>query len=240
MPSRPRPAPSVGPRRPQEPVFRKAGLAFCLGLFWLAAQALPAQAEDSRWILRGFGLGWYGVDDQISATRPADPPLPEERTIHGVSDGTGFGFGLEFMITRKLGVEVGALFADLDTDYRLESGTVSLTDSDRIGVYTVTAGLNYHFASGGRADVFAGAFLGQSNFEDVIFLTEAGRRRTLAFDDDYGLGLKVGVDVPLRQESRWRFTAEARYLLTILESEAAGGDLDLNPLIPSIGIACRF
>lgn len=227
-------------RRREKPGRRPTGLMICLGLFCLAAPPLTAQTDDSRWTLRGYGLGWLGVDDQVTVTRSADELRAEERTTHSVSDGSGFGLALEYRVTRKLGAELGVLFSDLDTDFRFESGATSLTDSDQIGVYTVTVGLSYHFAPGRRTDVFLGAFVGQSNFDDVIFLTEAGRRRTLAFDDDYGIGLKVGIDVPFRQGSHWGFTAEVRYLSTILESEAAGGDLDLDPLIPSIGISYRF
>ena len=50
----------------------------------------------------------------------------------------------------------------------------------------------------------------------------------------------TGIDRPLKQKGGWSFTAELRYLLTIMESEGASEDLDLDPVIPSIGIAYRF
>ena len=43
-------------------------------------------------------------------------------------------------------------------------------------------------------------------------------------------------------ESRWSFNAGLRYLLILMEAESASGgrDLDLDPLIVSIGIGFRF
>ena len=77
-------------------------------------------------------------------------------------------------------------------------------------------------------------------FDDVIFLTAAARPEKLTFDDDHGLGAKLGVDVPLRSGSRWFLSAEACFLVTIMESEVAGQDLDFDPLIVSLGVSFRF
>jgi len=81
-----------------------------------------------------------------------------------------------------------------------------------------------------------------ATFDGVIFLTEEGLREKRPFDDDTGFGLKLGVDVALGAESRWSFNAEVRYLLVLMEAESDSGgrDLDLNPLIGSIGIGFLF
>ena len=59
-------------------------------------------------------------------------------------------------------------------------------------------------------------------------------------DDDYGFGAKAALDVPFGRERAWRFLSDLRYLVTILESEVPGQDLELSPLILSAGVGYRF
>ena len=100
---------------------------------------------------------------------------------------------------------------------------------------------NYHFAPGKRADLYAGVWGGFSYYDDIIFsFPGEDFDEILRFDDDLGFGVKLGVDVPFKRNSRWIFTSEARYLTTILEGEIAGQDLDVDPLMLSLGVGYRF
>lgn len=178
-----------------------AGAAAWFGLCLCAATALSAQ--DSRWIVRGFAVGLLAVDDEVSVTRPSPDPSIEELTTHGVSDGSGFGAGVEFMVRRRLGAEFAAFIGDYDSDFVSKIGASTLTDTEEIGMEMFMLGINYHFTPRQRVDVYGGIFVAMTNFDDVVFLTEAGRREKLSFDDDFGFGLKLGVDVAFRPGSHW-------------------------------------
>lgn len=195
---------------------------------------------DARWTLRVHVLGWFPGGDEVEAVRAQAPPLADERTRFSVSDGSGYGLDLEYRLMRKLGLEVAALAGDLDSEFRLDGEGLSLTDSGTIGVEAFTVGLNYHLTPGKRVDLFVGAFAAILFFDDIIFLTEAGRREKLAFDDDTGLGIRLGIDVPLGADGSWRSSAGVRYFDAIMESEVAGQDLDADPFVPSIGVGYRF
>lgn len=217
-------------------------LALALFALLLGSAALPVAAADgggapdARWIVRGYGVWVSPTGDEVAEARP----IPEDRATFSMTDGAGFGLGLEYRWTRRLGVELGAMTADLDADFRLETGGLVLTDRETIATTSYSLGVNVHLLPGGRADLYAGGFVAMSAFDDVIFLTEAGLREKRSFDDDYGFGLALGMDVPFRPGGAWTFSASARYLLTIMEAEASGDDLDLDPLIVTAGLGYRF
>lgn len=207
----------------------------------LAAGPAGAQAPGQRWIARGWALGVYPQEDVLRDTSTFTDPLPGERRDFGIAaGGPGFGLGLERRLGERLGVEVAALAGELEGNFRLATGGGVLTDREDIGTEIFTLGANWHLTPGRRADVAVGLFAAMAFFDDVIFLTEAGRREKLAFDDDVGIGVKAGVDIPFGRGGRWALSAEVRFLGLLLEGEIAGQDLSLDPLVPAVGIAYRF
>jgi outer membrane protein W len=196
----------------------------------LAAPAFGAGPPGADWTLRAHAV-------QVS---PADEAAPSGPGTLSMDDGTGFGLDLEYRVTPRFGVELSAFTADLDGRFRLDTGGVTLEDTEPIAITSYSLGLNLHFRSGGRVDFHAGLFGAMSTFDDVIFLSEAGLREKRSFDDDHGFGLKVGADIAVTPDGAWALSASARYLLTILEAEESGSDLDLDPLIVTAGVAWRF
>jgi outer membrane protein W len=59
-------------------------------------------------------------------------------------------------------------------------------------------------------------------------------------DDDLGLGLQLNVEVPIGSRDHWSFVAGLRLVKLLMESEVPGQDLDLNPIVPTVGIGYRF
>ncbi len=216
-------------------------LAVCLLCLAASSAAAPLLAEDgSRWVLRGYGMWLSPAGDEVLVVRlgPADAP---ERTTHSITeDGAGLGLAFEYLWTPRLGVELGAFAAELDTDFRLDAGGAALADTETMGITAYTLGVNWHLRPGRRVEASLGAWTALSFYDDVIFLTEAGRREKVFVDDDYGFGAKVGLDVPFGRERAWRFASDLRYLVTILESEVPGQDLELSPFILSAGLGYRF
>lgn len=144
------------------------------------------------------------------------------------------------MLNDRFGVEFGAMSADYDTEFVLTTGAGPIVDSEKLGMYAFILGLNYHFETAHHADLHVGAFTAMSNYDDLIFNTEIDRRDKFSYDDDYGYGVKFGVDLPFSADGKWIFSAELRYLLTILEGEDALADHDLDPIIVSVGVGYRF
>ena len=128
-----------------------------------------------------------------------------------------------------------------DADVVLTNDLGTFTSTDSLGLRTITVGANYYFPANGRFLWSVGGFLAETFSDDVTFTYPAlGRTDILAFDQDYGLGLKAAMDLPFAPGSPWMFSVEGRYMSTILESEVGNRDLDLNPLVLSLSVAYRF
>lgn len=200
------------------------------------------QARDgTRFTVRAMGAALSPAGNSVTITQPSALGSGEEQTTLGVSEDTfGFGLGLSYRLNRRLSIELAVLFVDLDSELRRDSA--GIVDFDRTsGTFqTVAIGVDWHLRRHRSVGVRLGAFVAETTLDDARFFTQTGRPEKLAFDDDHGIGIKLGFDVPFRPESRWMVTGDARYLVTILESETAGQDLDLDPLIISIGVGFRF
>lgn len=224
----------VSKESPRSPAAFVVIVAALLTLWIVGPSDLEAEESgQSRWIGRVHGVAMQSSGDEVTVV----DPVAGETSILGIGDGSGFALGVEWMLNPRLGFDAGILFGDLDTDFKLQAGSVSLTDSEETGVEAYTVGLNYQLTPEARADVYVGAFFGMIFFDDTIFLTEAGRSDKRVFDDDTGFGLRVGVDVPFGETSPWSFSAELRYFDVILEGEVAGQDIDFKALIPAVGVS---
>jgi hypothetical protein len=205
----------------------------------LALAASPAFSDaDRRWTLRLEGGVYQSSGD--AATWTQDGAAGPETARLELTDGSGFGAGLEYRVTRRFGLDVSVMFGSYGSDFRVDTATGSLLDSEDIDTSLHTLGVNYHFRPEHRWDIYVGGFVAMAAYDGVIYLSEPGRRDKLTWDDDIGFGARLGVDAPFRAGSPWVGTAQLRFLATILESEFAGRDLDLDPLIATVGIGRRW
>ena len=144
-------------------------------------------------------------------------------------------------MTHRVGLEIEILVTSHDSEVVITNDLGTFTSTDSLGLRTYTLGANYYFPTRGRARWSVGGFLAETFSDDVIVSFPAlGRTDTLRFDQDYGLGVKGGMDLPFAPGSPWTFTIEGRYMSTILESEAGDSDLDLNPFVLSLSVGYRF
>lgn len=200
-----------------------------------------AFAADSKWVVRGLPSYFSTSSEKSTATAMLPSPVGQE-TISQVTDGApGIGVSLEYRWSERLGIEGAAFLSSHDSDMAISNdlGTFSATDSTRFRTFTV--GANYYFLSNGRTQWSLGGFV-PLMFADGTDHAFPGLNRTesRAYDQDYGLGIKGGVDWFLSADSRWSLTLEGRYMfLLIMESETAG-DVEVDPLVLSVGIAYRF
>lgn len=208
-------------------------------LFMLIGSSVDAQ--ETSWIIRGGAVYAVTASDESVSIATLTPPLTQERTTNRISDGPGLGVGLEYLLTQRIGLEIATLYTSHDSDVVIVNDLGSFTATDSIGLRTFTLGANYHFPAQGRALWSVGGYLALTFSDDVTLSFPAlGRTDTLSFDQDYGLGVKAGMDLPFAPGSPWTFSVEGRYMFTILESEAAGSDLDLNPVVLSLSVGYRF
>lgn len=200
-----------------------------------------ASADDTKWIIRGGGGYMATASDEMVSVVTLPPPMTQETTSLSVSDGPGFNVALEYLLNERLGLEIAFLATSHDADVVIANDLGNFTATDSLGLRTFTVGANYHFSSKGPARWSVGGYLAETFSDDVTFSYPAlGRTDIMAFDQDYGLGLKVAMDWPFSPGSPWMFSVEGRYMATILESETGTSDLDLNPFVLSLSVAYRF
>lgn len=208
-------------------------------LMTLALSAMgssPAAAqEEGPWLFRVYGLVISPAGDKVMNDVDAG------NAGFTVSDGTGFGLDIEYRPSPRFGLEATAIVGDIEAEFTLTTPTAVLTDRKDIGTEILSLGANYHFTHSERLDAHIGILAAMATFDGVTFLTENGLREKRPFDDDVGFGTKLGLDVKLAQESHWFFNAQVCYLLLIMEAEtdSGGRDLNLDPLIASIGLGYR-
>lgn len=197
-----------------------------------AATASTGAPQELRWILRGKLLGMLSTGDEAGVVTFDPEPLAVTRMERGIDDAVGLGLEIEYLVSRRIGIELAALAGEFGADIQLEADGMRLTDTGDIGFTAVSVGVNYHFTPGARADFFAGASVQRSFWDDVDYrFPQAATSARLRLDDDVGYGVKVGMDRTLRSDGPWVFSAALRHLR---------GPLDIKPIILSVGAGYRF
>lgn len=157
-----------------------------------------------------------------------------------VDSGPGVALEVEKRLKSRFGLELTISRARLDSEIELAAAGGLLNDAEESAFDLFGLGANYHFEPARKTDVHVGLFAAMITFDDVVFLTELGRRDKLVFDDDVGFGLKIGLQRSLGQSERWATSLSLRYLRAILEGETAGQDSALDPVVLAIGVGYRF
>ena len=212
-----------------------------VALLIVSLTGTSAFAQDSKWIIRGMPsyLSTASDNSPVTATLPA--PLGQETTSQDIEGAAGFGFGVEYMWNERFGIEIAAFVSSHDSNMMITNdlGTFAATDSTSLRIFTF--GANYHFKSSGRTKWSIGGYVPLMFVEgtDHVF-PELNRTEHRDYDQDYGLGVKGGMDWSFAVDSPWSLAIEARYMaLLIMESETVG-DVDVNRLVLSIGVGYRF
>ena len=155
--------------------------------------------------------------------------------------GNGWRLDLEYLVTRKIGIELAVFAGELDTSMTVVGGGMTSTTGSDTKMEVFSLGANYHFTRDARADVFAGAFIANSYFDGTLFeFEDPALDRKLAFDADFGFGIRAGVDFPVTRNSHWILSLGLRYLSTVLETEMGGNDVDGDAVMGSLGVGYRF
>ncbi len=219
-------------------ITKSAGL---VTFFLLSLTGNSAFAQDREWVVRVIPSYFSTASDNSPVISTLPAPLGQETTFQDIAGAPGFGFGVEYMWNERFGIEIAAFMSSHDSDMVISNdlGTFAATDSTRFRTFSV--GANYHFSSEGRTQWSLGGFVPWIYVDptDHVF-PELNRTEHRYYDQDYGLGVKGGMDWSFAADSPWTLTIEGRYMaLLIMESETVG-DVDVDPLVLSIGIGYRF
>ncbi len=192
-----------------------------------------------------------------------------EATSGGAPDGSfGGGLAVGYRLTPRLGIELGALTAELSDETRVDFFDVfEVTVETSLGYTPVLARLDFHLTPDRRADVYVGPVAGYVFFDDLTLRTSIEfpglpgpgpvpvTEIRLRADDQFTWGAHAGVDVRVGSAgSRAFMSAGLTYLDLPVEVEVpAGGEIegggeidfdaergDLDPLILHLGFGVRF
>ena len=206
-------------------------------------------AGAGSWILRGFGFAGNGGDRvRFDTVGPTDGI--ENQSV-ALDAGDGIGLGLEYLVNPRIGIEGAVLYGEADGNLNHDRDEVFpiervwAEDDDDVSFRLYTVGVNFHLTPDRRADLYIGPFLGFSQYSDGRF-DVPGRWIDVAFDDDFGVGAQIGVDILFKEGGRWGFNSALRYLQSSVEVDNLRSavfddrELDLDPLFFSAGLSFRF
>jgi outer membrane protein W len=206
---------------------------------WSAASN-GAAAQEERWHLRFSALGAQstsGVDTD---------PVP------------GFGLGLEYRVTPRIGIELGGLTVEPEAEERINLFIADFTLESSYRITPVLARVNFHFTPEGPVDFYAGPVAGYVDVSDVTLrlrvrgpFGDDSDEVELGADDELAWGAAVGLDVPIGG-GRSFVTLGATYLRLPLDVDLAidNGEEDPqeefevlgdpDPLVVHLGYGLRF
>lgn len=195
----------------------------------------PPPAHGASGTVRGF-VAW------LDSPARSDTGNPFIQSSKRIDDGSGWGLGLEYRLSSRIGVEAIGLVANLEGSFRVER----LIPPDLLIVATGPAeleaqyfgvALNVHLLPERRVDVYAGPLVTIARYGEFEGQSAGGSLR-IDFSDGTALGVGAGIDVPVRGSPTWTFCAGARRLWAT--ARAGDLELDLDPWIATAGVAYRW
>ena len=215
-------------------------------------------AQDKLWNFRLYAAALdSGSSAYTNTTSIGD--TTEFINSYSVDMGNGSGIGLSaerLVLNKRLGLEFGVLFADLDTELMVD--ITGGTSGDRKAVTSVSSAFeslyfstNYHIFNPEKwYDLYAGASLNLIHYSDSR-VTVDGAPGQFNIEDDIGYGLLLGFDAKFGEQQKWRITSGLRYLFTetlfSFNFETADGgtsvapvNVEVNPVILQLGLGYSF
>jgi outer membrane protein W len=211
-------------------------------IFFCALCPSGADAGDSSWQIRIFGLSMNPTGDTVVV------PNTGEQIAFDTENGYGLGFDLEYRVSSRLGIDIGALTASPVVDVLIdEVGAISASAEPRITPLHV--GLTVHLTPESPVDLYFEpmfAYVIYSSFNLVVnpwFCTQDSLCvQDFETENDFGIGINLGVDVRLGGAG-WLLTAAFKYLDTTLVAsppDESVGRTDIDPMIFTVGVGFAF
>jgi outer membrane protein W len=206
------------------------GIALVLG-----AGSRAAAATDGRWELEVSGGSFQSASEL------------------GLDSSAGFGLGLEYRASRRIGVQLEVLTSEIDSDLGFEFFDLDLfVIESRLRMTPVLARLDVHLTPDRKVDFYMGPVLGYVRYSDIKtevrsdFVDEPISLGRVQTRDGFAWGGQIGMDVPMGSRGTF-FTLGATYLKAEVETSEVGEDgvevdssFDLNPFVVQAGFGYRF
>lgn len=153
---------------------------------------------------------------------------------------------LTYMFSQKWGLEVIA--ATSPHDLSTENGALAGANAGEVWVLPPTFTLQYHTGFDKPIDFYAGLGLNYSLFYnyDLSDDLEGLGVADIDFDSSFGLAGNLGIDFKIGE--KWFFNIDLKYINITTEAELQLADdvvldtldVDINPIVASIGAGFRF
>ena len=210
-----------------------------LALLTLAALPLCGQNRSFELIPRATWLDSTG-----------DIDLDEEDENFGIEfdSETGYGLALNFYVTDRLSLEVGAAVIEPDFVIAFADSDGSGGATDGLELIPVTAALQFHLGGGGAFDPYVGvggAYILFDDLDDFSDLTDDDVE-AIELDDEIGLMFNAGLNIGLGQSLALNLDAkyamiEPDFVVTFDRGDfTETQEAEFNPLIVSAGLSFRF
>ncbi len=220
----------------------RCNLLSCLMLtLAIVATAGTANAQDDKWHLR-FGGIWVEPDADFAVT-----DSDGNRVVVDAGNAIGLGVAVERRFNRRLGLELGTLFAEPDIIIGSGfDGGPTLDASNGVDLRSITLGLNVHLTPDKPVDLYAGPFLAHVTYGNLRLIAQDGSGTVdvgVSSSDNFTFGAQIGADIQFG-DSSWSLNLVGRYLDSSLDvvtgEERAVSQLDLDSLIFGVGVGFRF
>jgi outer membrane protein len=235
------------------------------GAMGLAVTAIPAQAEQGDWLVRG---GWTMVSPKSGNLKLGDlGPVPgldisiDNASIE-VDDGSSLGLTLTYMLTDNWAIDVLAA-VPFKHDISLKATITDLlppggsfTDSGKIGDtkhLPPTISVQYHFMPDAFFSPYVGVGLNMTIFSSESLNSDAQdlfealglTNAKLSLDTSTGVAGQIGADFNL--SGGWLINADIRYIDIGTKAKIKGdegtlslGTVNIDPIVYSLMVGYRF
>lgn len=159
----------------------------------------------------------------------------------------GLGVGVEYRLSRRLGLELGLITSELSRTESLGGDPPSGTIRFDLRSTPVLARLNLHLTPDAPVDVYAGPVVGHV-FNDDLDVAVRGEILgapadfSVPIEDAFTYGAHLGIDLPVGDRGFF-VNAGATYLISEIDAdvEPGGADsFDLDLLLAHAGFGFRF
>ncbi len=188
-------------------------LVFLAVIALCGALAAPASANGEGWHLRVFAAGFDPDTGETVVNEDGD-----DIRVGGDSD-VGFGAGLEYRFTDRLGVELGIMEGAPEVSLSADvPGFGPIAVADTTNTVVVTGDLLVHLTPNRPTlDVYLGAGVASVSYGDLRYEVAGLDSFDVRVDDDFTWSVRAGVDIAFGQDSDWAAVGGLRYIFTDLD-----------------------
>jgi opacity protein-like surface antigen len=202
-----------------------------LGVFLALCVAGPAlAAEETGWQMKLTGVSAQSTGGE------------------GFNSSLGYGLGLEYRATPRIGVGLHAVSSRIDDELGFDFFGAQLSFRSRFRMTPVLGRLDFHLTPGHRVDLIVGPVAGWVRYGDFEMRVSGPdgsvQVARTPIQDGFAWGAHLGFDVPMGERGLL-FTAGATYLKAkfepkIASADSGAGTFDLDPLLLQVGLGYRF